>query len=76
MDISSNTLMMVVQTLEEKVQGLAERMKTADDDELSDIEEELLDFSNARSEIKKVYTQMHDESDNLPSWQELVDELI
>ncbi len=70
--LSTHTLMMAIQAVDTKTKHLAQEIDKAADPELSDLEEEMLAFSKAQMELKKVYLEVQQESDNLPLYEELV----
>jgi hypothetical protein len=65
--------MMAIQAMDAKTKNLAQEIDNAVDPELSDLEEEILAFSKAQMELKKAYLERQQESDNLPPYEELVD---
>lgn len=88
--ISASTLMISIQCLNMHNNALVqeinkrvvdEREKSVQDPEycdpkLADQEEELMDFSIAQMELKEIYIKEQQESDNLPTYKELVGEQL
>ena len=71
--LSTHTLMMAIQAVDDKTGSLAKEIDDAEDPELSDLEEDMLSFSKAQMELKKVYLERQQKSDNLPPYDALVD---
>jgi hypothetical protein len=72
--ISAHTLMMAIQAVDIKLNDLAQKINDADAEEpgLENLETFMLDFSTAETELKSVYIEMQQESDNLPPYDSLV----
>ncbi len=65
--------MMAIQAIDTMTKQLIQEIDHADDPELSDLEEDMLAFSKAQMELKKIYFERQQEIDNLPSFEDLVD---
>lgn len=72
MTISAQTLMKAIRATAEKAKTLETQVGTADDPELSYLEEEWHSYLNALSELQKTYLTIQSVSDNLPPYEELV----
>jgi hypothetical protein len=64
--------MMAIQAVDAKTKQLTHEIGQADDQDLSDLEEDMLAFSKAQMELKDIYIDRQKESDNLPPYEELV----
>jgi len=73
MTISAHTLMMAIKATASKVAELAVQLETSEDPELSHLEEEIHSYSKAQTELKGVYVELQKQSQNLPSYKELID---
>ena len=71
MSISTHTLMIAVKATALQTQSLANQVRTAEDPELSYLEEDLSSYSKALAELKTMYTTLQANSQNLPSFDEL-----
>jgi hypothetical protein len=72
MNMTAHTLMKAIQAVSAKTQALAKQIENADDPDLSDYEEEMLGFSKAQMELKKLYMERQQLADNLPPYEELI----
>ncbi|MES2117685.1 MAG: hypothetical protein V4578_21155 [Pseudomonadota bacterium] len=73
MSISDQTAIMAIRAIAAKTRELAAQIESADDDEVSYLEEELLDYSKAQMDLKRHYTTVQAQSDNLPPYDSLLD---
>jgi hypothetical protein len=71
--ISSHTLAVAVQAVHAQARGLQERIAVAEDPELSWLEDELLRVSKAEMELKRMYIERQETSDNLRPYGELLE---
>jgi hypothetical protein len=73
-ELSGNSLMVLVQLLDEKIQSLRARVDASDpgDPELADVEEELMGDSIVAMELRASYEAAAADSGNLPPYDELV----
>ena len=72
MNISTNSLMMALKALNLKAQSIVAELETAEDPELSHLEEELHHYSKALSELRDEYIRIQQRSENLPAFDELI----
>ena len=72
MTISAHTLMMAIKALDLHTRQLGKLADTAEDPELSELEQELHDFSKAQMELKRLYIAQQTEADNLPAYEDLL----
>lgn len=72
MTISAQALMKAIRATAEKAKALETQVGTADDPELSYLEEEWHSYLNALSELQEAYVTIQSVSDNLPAYEELV----
>lgn len=73
MTISAHTLTMAVLAVDARINELQEQIARSRDPALSDLEQELLSYSKAEMELRRLYVQMQKASDNLPPYEELVE---
>ena len=73
-EVRGPTLMMAIQAVDAKLQGLAARLDAADPDadDVTDLEDELLRYEKAASELKVAYEAAVRMASNLPSYDKLV----
>jgi hypothetical protein len=71
--ISSHTLAVAVQAVHAQVRDLQERIAAAEDPELSWLEDELLRVSKAAMELKRMYIERQETSDNLRPYGEVLE---
>ncbi|WP_424683008.1 hypothetical protein [Frateuria sp. YIM B11624] len=71
MTISIHTLTMSVLAVQARIEELQDRISRAADPELSWLEEDLLAYSKAQTELKRMYVQEQQRSDNLVPYEEL-----
>jgi hypothetical protein len=73
-EISGNSLFVVVQVLDEKIQALKERIDQTDPEDalIADWEEELLTYSQTAMELRAGYEEAVATSGNLPPYDELI----
>ena len=65
--------MMALKALNTKAIGIAAELETAQEPELSHLEEELHHYSKALSELREKYIIIQRQSDNLPPFEELIE---
>ncbi|WP_284318989.1 hypothetical protein [Dyella acidisoli] len=73
MTISVHTLTMCVLAVDAKVKELQEQIEAAEDPEISHLEEELLSYSKAKMELKRLYIDEQKTSKNLLPYEELLE---
>lgn len=73
MNISAHALMMALKALNEKTRTIADELTNAVDPELSHLEEELHLYSKAQNELKGEYISLQRRSENLPSYDDLIE---
>ncbi len=73
-EVRGPTLMMAIQAVDDKVQGLVARLDAADPDaeDVTDLEDELLRYEKAASELKVAYEAAVKMASNLPAYDKLV----
>ncbi|MFL6625872.1 MAG: hypothetical protein ACJ8G1_05425 [Vitreoscilla sp.] len=73
-EVRGPTLMMAIQAVDDKVQGLVARLDAADPDaaDVTDLEDELLRYEKAASELKVAYEAAVKMASNLPAYDTLV----
>jgi hypothetical protein len=73
-EVRGPTLMMAIQAIDDKVQGLVARLDAADPevDDVTDLEDELLSYEKAASELKVAYEAALKMASNLPAYEKLV----
>lgn len=72
MNISTNSLMMALKALNLKAGSIVAELETAEDPELSHLEEELHQYSKALSELRDEYISIQQRSQNLPTFDQLI----
>jgi cell division protein FtsL len=72
MSISDHTVIMAIRAISAKTRQLETQIETADEDEVSYLEEELLDYSKAQMDLKRHYSAVQGQSDNLPPYDSLL----
>ncbi|HEU4846314.1 MAG TPA: hypothetical protein VFT05_18750 [Burkholderiaceae bacterium] len=72
MSIADHTVIMAIRAIAAKTSQLEAQIETADDPELSYLEEELLDYAKAQMDLKRHYTAVQAQSDNLPPYDSLL----
>ena len=72
--IGANTLMVVIQVLDEKIRSIKALVDQADenDEDIADVEEELLIYSKVALELRKSYEEAFEDVGNLPPYSELM----
>ena len=73
--ISAHALTVAVQAVRSETIRLKLECEKADEGELAMYQQELLTYSKADIELRKAYETMQRQSDNLPPYSELVDEI-
>ncbi|MBP1475123.1 hypothetical protein J7I44_12490 [Frateuria sp. MAH-13] len=73
MTISIHTLTMSVLAVQARIEELQNGIERAEDPELSWLEEDLLAYSRAQTELKRMYVEEQQRSDNLVPYEELFD---
>ena len=73
MAISIHTLTMCVLAIDAKVKALQEQIEVGEDPEISYLEEELLSYSKAKMELKRLYIEEQRTSTNLLPYDELLE---
>ncbi len=73
-EVRGPTLMMAIQAIDDKVQALVARLDAADPDidNVTDLEDELLGYEKAASELKVAYEAALKMASNLPAYEKLV----
>jgi hypothetical protein len=73
-EVRGPTLMMAVQAVDEKIQGLVERLDAADTsgEDVTSLEDSLLSWEKAAAELKVAYEAAVKMSSNLPAYDSLV----
>ncbi len=72
--ISDNSLMVIIQILDEKIgamKALVDQLD-ANNEDLADLEDELLSYSEVAQELRTSYEEAFQEIGNLPPYAELV----
>ncbi|MFC3653422.1 DUF3209 family protein [Dyella humi] len=72
MEISIQTLAVCVRAVDAKARELQEQIAASDDPELSYLEEELLSYSKAESELERLYIEAQKTARNFPPYDELL----
>jgi hypothetical protein len=72
MTISARTLIKAIRATAEKTKSLENQINSAEDPELSHLEEEWHSYLNALSELQKLYVDIQSQADNLPPYEELI----
>lgn len=73
MEISINTLTMCVLAVDAKIKNLQEQIAVGEDPEISYLEEELLSYSRAEMELKRLYIERQKASKNLLPYEDLLE---
>jgi hypothetical protein len=73
MALSIHTLTMSVLAVDAKVRELQEQIEVAEDPEISHLEEELLSYSKAKMELKRLYIEEQKTSKNLLPYEDLLE---
>ncbi len=73
-EVRGPTLMKAIQAIDDKVQALVARLDASDPevDDVTDLEDELLGYEKAASELKVAYEAALKMSSNLPAYEKLV----
>ncbi len=73
-EVRGATLMMAIQAIDDKVQALVARLDAADPDidDVTDLEDELLGYEKAASELKVAHEAALKMASNLPAYEKLV----
>lgn len=72
MTISAHTLIKAIRATAEKAKSLEIQINTAEDPELSHLEEEWHSYLSALSELQKLYVDIQRHADNLPPYEDLI----
>jgi len=71
-NVNGNTLMMAIQAVNSSIKELEEeRIQVGENEEIVDIVELLLSYSNAASELERAYREELEKTDNLPPYEKL-----
>jgi hypothetical protein len=72
-NVNGNTLMMAIQAVNVSIKELEkEKNEVGESEEIVDIMELLLSYSNAASELERAYREEHLNADNLPPYENLM----
>jgi hypothetical protein len=72
--INDHSLVVIIQILDQKVRSIKAQVDQMDenDDDLADLEDELLSYSEVANELRVSYEEALEDSGNLPRYSELV----
>ena len=70
--VSPSTLIISIRAVRSYADSLAQAMEEAEEPELSELEEEMLQVSKAEMDLRKVYEARQQAAGNLPAYEEIV----
>lgn len=73
MSINDQTVIMAIRAIAAKTRELETQIDAGDEDDVSYLEEELLAYSRAQMDLKRHYTDVQAQSNNLPPYDSLLD---
>lgn len=73
MSISDQTVIMAIRAIAARTRELETQINAADEDDVSYLEEELLAYSRAQMDLKRHYSVVQGQSDNLPPYDSLLE---
>jgi len=73
-EISINSLLVLIQLLDQKVWTIKNQVEQADEDDecLADLKEELLVYSKVEQELRSLYEEAYASVSNYPPYSELI----
>ncbi|MBA5638364.1 hypothetical protein H3H37_14995 [Duganella sp. LX20W] len=73
MSISAHTVIMAIRAIAARTRELETQINAGDEDDVSYLEEELMAYAKAQMDLKRHYTEVQGQSDNLPPYDSLLD---